>query len=365
MTFSLIIALTFAAFLNIYSLGHFSNQHRETEKAFRDTQCEFSSIFQNVLDGIMILNEVGICLDVNPAATTILRFPKHGLVGRHFGCLFANKTLFEKTWSSFLRGGHKRGRVEMIAGHGSAVTVQFTAAANYLPGLHVFIMCDASDRVRAEAALRKSEQQIVEQLHAVEASRAEAEALRKSALALSQNLAMDSVLDTLLQCISDLVPFDQATVFFVEDGVELMVAREAPRVVPNRIGLAMNATDNTFLQRTLFEKRALLLSDVATETEWQDVAPLEKIQSWLGIPILAAGRVLGILSLGSKNPGVFTMEHLRLARSLAIPAAVAIQNARTHQRAEIYAAELEARLQELREAQIALEHAERRTISHA
>ena len=53
----------------------------------------------------------------------------------------------------------------------------------------------------------------------------------------------------------------------------------------------------------------------------------------------------------------FSAEHLRLAKSLAIPATVAIQNARTHERAEIYAAELELRLDELREAQNALQQA--------
>ncbi len=97
---------------------------------------------------------------------------------------------------------------------------------------------------------------IIEQLDAVEAARAEAEALRKSTLALSQNLAMDSVLDTLLQCIYDLIPFDKATVLFVEDGAELMVAREAPRVAPKRIGLTLKPSDNVFLQRVLFEKKA-------------------------------------------------------------------------------------------------------------
>src|SRR4029077_14662693 len=55
---------------------------------------------------------------------------------------------------------------------------------------------------------KQAEMKISEQLDSVEAARAEAEALRKSTLALSQNLAMDSVLDTLLQCISELVPFD-------------------------------------------------------------------------------------------------------------------------------------------------------------
>lgn len=206
---------------------------------------------------------------------------------------------------------------------------------------------------------KQAEMKISEQLDAVEAARAEAEALRKSTLALSQNLAMDSVLDTLLKCISELVPFDRATVLFVEDGFELMVAREAPRIIPKRIGLTLKASDNPFLERVLFEKKAILLTEVAKQSEWRDATPLDRLRSWLGVPLLSGGRVLGILSLGSNAPYVFTAEHLRLAKSLAIPAAVAIQNARTHERAEIYAAELEVRLQDLHEAQKALQDAQR------
>ena len=208
---------------------------------------------------------------------------------------------------------------------------------------------------------KQAEMKISEQLHAVEAAHAEAEALRKSTLALSQNLAMDSVLDTLLQCISELVPFDRATVLFVEDGFELMVAREAPRITPKRIGLTLNPSENVFLQTVLFERKAVHLSDVARETEWRSAPPLDQIQSWLGVPLLAAGRVLGILSLGSNAPHVFTTEHVRLAKSLAVPAAVAIQNARTHERAEIYATELELRLHELHATQNALKHVDNRS----
>jgi GAF domain-containing protein len=201
---------------------------------------------------------------------------------------------------------------------------------------------------------------ISEQLDAVEAARAEAEALRKATLALSQNLAMDSVLDTLLQCIYELIPFDKATVLFVEDGAELMVAREAPRIAHKSVGLTLKPTDNVFLQRVLFEKKGILLQDVARQSEWQEIRPLDNLQSWLGIPLVAAGHVLGILSLGTNAPGILTTEHLRLAKSLAVPAAVAIQNARVHERAEIYAAELELRLRELRETQRALSNAEKR-----
>ena len=478
---SLLVALSFAAFLNIYSLWYFRNEHQQTDQAFRDTDCEFSSIFQNVLDGILILDHSGNCLDANPAAALILRIPAQDLIGQHFSHLFPEPEVFQQIWASCIDSKSKRGQAKLVAGDGTLLVVDFTAAAHYLPGRHVFILCDATERVRTKVSLRNSEarfqnmanniqeifwmmdaktkevtyvnhayatltghsverllenpssyrelihpedrirvlsrfhdlassatldeefrfirsdgevrwvwakgfpvhangetrwlvgtaqditsrkqaeMKVSEQLDAVEASRAEAEALRKSTLALSQNWAMDLVLDTMLQCIAELVPFDLATVLFVEDGSELMVAREAPRILPKRIGLTFNASEHLFLQRVLFEQKAKLLPDTAREPEWRDVQPLDRIQSWLGVPLIAAGRVLGILSLGTHAPNIFALEHLRIAKSLAVSAAVAIKNARIHERAEIYAAELEVRLQELHKTQKALEHVARRS----
>jgi PAS domain S-box-containing protein len=467
---SLLAALSFVVFLNFHSLWYLRREHREADQAFRDTDCEFSSIFQNALDGILIVDNEGDCLDANPAAASILRFSRNELIGQNISRFLVDRGAFNEKWNTFLKNKGQRGRARLIAGDGTTPFVDFTAAANYLPGRHVLILCDVTERTRAEISLRKSEERfqhmanniqeifwmmdadtqevtyvndayailtgrsvesllhnptsyreliysedrirvlsrvqdlarlgtideefrfirvdgevrwawakgvpvpedgetrwlvgtvqditsrkqaemkISEQLDAVETARAEAEALRKSTLALSQNLAMDSVLDTLLQCISDLVPFDKATVLFVEDGPELMVAREAPSIAPKRIGLTLKPSDNMFLERVVFEKKGILLQDVAEQSEWRDVQPFDHLQSWLGIPLVAAGHVLGILSLGTNAPCIFTTEHLRLAKSLAVPAAVAIQNARVHERAEIYAAELEARLQELREA---------------
>jgi PAS domain S-box-containing protein len=478
---SLLLALIFATFLNVYSLWHFRNQHRETDQAFRNTDCEFSSIFRNVLDGILIADSAGNCLDANPAAAAILRVSPNELVSQNIGHFLADADTFAQGWNSFLQSKNQRGRARLVARDGTPLYVDFTATANYLPGRHLLILCDVTERTHAELSLRKSEERfqhmanniqeifwmmdaethevtyvnhayvtitghsveslrqnpssyrevihpedrirvlskladvadsgtldeefrfiradgevrwgwakgfpvsadgktrwlvgtaqditsrkqaetkISEHLDAAEAARTEAEALRKSTLALSQNLAMDSVLDTLLQCISELVPFDVATVLFVEDASNLMVAREAPRVVPKRIGLTFKASENAFLEKILFEQRAIFLRDVAQEPEWRAIRPLDRIGSWLGVPLIAAGDVLGILSLGADAPNIFAPEHLRLAKSLAIAAAVAINNARVHERAEIYAAELELNLHELREAQNALEYAVRRS----
>lgn len=476
----LLIALSLAASLNLYSLWRFRNEHRQADQAFRDTDCEFSSIFRNVLDGIVIADSAGHCLDANPAAAAILRSSPNELIGQNISRFLEDGHAFAQGWNAFLHNKKHRGRARLVANDGTPLYVEFTATANYLPGRHLLILCDVTERTHAELSLRRSEERfqhmanniqeifwmmdadtqevayvnkayvtltghsvedlranpssyrelihpedrirvlsklrevvssgildeefrfiradgavrwvwakgspvradgvirwlvgtaqditprkhaemlITEHLDAAEAARAEAEALRKSTLALSQNLAMDSVLDTLLQCISELVPFDVATVLFVEDASNLMVAREAPRAVPKRIGLTFQASECVFLERVLFEQRAILLPSVTQEIEWRGIQPLNRIESWLGVPLIAAGSVLGILSLGAYVPDVFGPEHLRLAKSLAVAAAVAINNARVHERAEIYAAELELNLRELRETQKALEHAEHR-----
>ena len=463
---SLFVGLSFAVFLNVYALWHFRNEHQRVDQAFRDTDREFSSIFLNVLDGVLIVDNAGDCLDANPAAAAILRTSTEKLIGRNIGCFLLDHGGFAQRWHSLLRHTTQRGRVELVAGDGATLFVDFAATTNYLPGRHVLILCDVTERTHAELSLKKSEERfrymadniqevfwmldtesqevayvneayatltghtveslqnnpsayrelihpedrirvlsklqeasvsgqfdeefrltradgvirwvwakgfsppaaqetrwlvgtaqditsrklaemtISKHLDVAEAARAEAEALRKATLALSQNLAMDSVLDTLLHCISELVPFDNATVLFVEDGANLMIAREAPRNVSKRIGLTLNAAESPFLQRILFEKQAILVPDVAKQSDWRAIEALDGVHSWLGAPLVAGGQVLGILSLGTIAPTVFTPEHLRLAKSLAVSAAVAIQNARVHERAEIYAAELEARLLE-------------------
>jgi len=362
---SLLAVLSFAVFLNVYSLWNFRREHREADRAFRYADCEFSSIFQNVLDGILIVDDTGNCLDANPAAAAILRFSSNDLIGQNVGRFLVGSSAVVKGWNACLLNKNHRGRARLLAGDGTNLFVDFTATANYLPGRHALVICDVTERTQAALALQESEERFREmadeQLGAVETARAEAEALRRATLALSQNLSMDSVLDTLLQCISELVPFNRATVLFVEDGFELMVAREAPRIVPKRMGFTLTASENLMLERVLFEKTAVLVSDVATQSGWRDMQPLDHLKSWLGIPLVAAGRVLGILSLGSSTPGIFTAEHLRLAKSLAIPAAVAIQNARTHERAELYAAELQIRLREVHNGLEPVDNAERKS----
>jgi PAS domain S-box-containing protein len=477
----LFLALVTAACEGAYRIWYVWTEHRNSDRAFFAASMESTSIFENVLDGILIIDNEANCLDGNPAAAAILRVPRNQLVRRNIRSFMRNCANFERDWPKFLQRGFHRGLTEMLAGDGDTVFVDFAAATNYLAGRHLFILCDVTKGMRAEKALRESqnrfryvtdnmqeiiwkmnadtkqvvyvnpayvtitghtieslyrdpsfhselvhpqdrfrilsrledvastglfdeefrfvhadgsirwlwvkarranddrgrwiigtaqditsrkaaEEKIAEQLEATESARAEAEALLKATLALSQNLAMDSLLDTLLQCIGELVPFDRASVLFVEDSAHLMVAREANRCEVSRVGFILSASENVYLHEILVDCEPVFLSNTDTESDWIDTVPFDGARSWMGIPLTAAGTVIGILSLCAYQPAALTTEHLRLARNLAVAAAVAIQNARVHERAAIYASELELRARELRLTQGLLEQFRRNSV---
>jgi len=53
---------------------------------------------------------------------------------------------------------NRRGRAQLIADDGTTLFVDFHRCSNYLPGRHVVILCDVTERTHAEISLRKSEE---------------------------------------------------------------------------------------------------------------------------------------------------------------------------------------------------------------
>jgi signal transduction histidine kinase/GAF domain-containing protein len=70
----------------------------------------------------------------------------------------------------------------------------------------------------------------------------------------------------------------------------------------------------------------------------------ELARSWLGVPMIAAGRMVGVMAVQSyeEGEGAFDEEHLDLLFTIANQAAIAIENARLFQEARQRATQLEA-----------------------
>jgi PAS domain S-box-containing protein len=322
-----LVLLGFTAFLSVHAwhLGR---------RDIYATECQFESVYRHALDAILILDDRGTCLDANPAAVALLGAHPVTIVGHSFATFYEDPARFERQWGMFLDCRYQRGHTELLRTDGSKVCVLYTIST-YLQGHNVLILCDVTERVRAEA-------QIAEHMAATEAARAEAEALRKATLALTQNLRMDAVLDALLETVRQIIPYEMASVILTEEDGRLFVARETPAPGSNRPIVTLEAGQNPLLQQVTRLREGVHLDDTRAEGDWREGQPFVGIR--VAVPLVVSDTVLGLLSIGSVNSGSFGDEHFRMAKSLAIPAAVAIHNARLYEWAQIYATERRALL---------------------
>lgn len=209
---------------------------------------------------------------------------------------------------------------------------------------------------------KKAEDEVAANFAKAKSAWAEAEALRKATLALTEDLHMDSVLETLLCSLAELVPYTCARVLVPEGGPHWLAlgersCPEPPKKSP-RVPLTFVADDCPLFQRIWSERKRILIPDTRTENAWESFTGHAQFRSWLCVPLAASTELLGFLSVGHMEPNHFTENDLRRAELLAIPAAAAIQNARLYSTAEMYGSELEKRLSDLEEMERALGQSE-------
>jgi PAS domain S-box-containing protein len=346
------------------------SMRKQAEAALRASDERFQQMADNIQEVYWLLDaQTKHVIYINPAYETI--------TGRSLATLRDNPTSYQEAF-------HPEDRVRILTRLDEATrTGHLDEEFRIVRPDHVvswvsvrgFPVRDSAGAIRRlvgvsqDISARKSaEEQMAKNLTLAESAWAEADAFRKTTLALTQNLKMDCVLDTLLESLLKLIPCESARVLLVETDTRLFLQREIQKPETNRRSPkcpeTIEARDSHFLMRVLATKNSVLISDTSEEPEWSGFKGHAHMRSWLCVPLVASQQILGLLSLGDTHAHFFTHEHLRLAKSLAIPAAVAIQNARLYERAEIYGAELEQRLADLNETEQALQQAEKsRTLS--
>jgi PAS domain S-box-containing protein len=341
------------------------SERKRAETALRESDERFQQMADNILETFWML-------DSQTKEVVYVNQAFEALTGRRCDSLRANPTSYQELF-------HPEDRVHVLTRLEEALgTGQFDEEFRIIRPDHAirwvwvrgFPVRDALGSIHRlvgtaqDITARKSaEEQMATNLRLAESARAEADALRKTTLALTQDLSMDYVLDTLLESLLELVPCDSAQVLLAETDDRLFLARERRS---RREGghtrtpsMTWNATDHPPLMQVLATRNILLVQDTAEQDGWGQFKGHSHFHSWLCVPLIASQEFLGVLCLGDSKAYVFAQEHLRLAKSLAIPAAVAIQNARLYERAEIYGAELEKQLADLERTQQALEQSER------
>lgn len=164
-----------------------------------------------------------------------------------------------------------------------------------------------------------------------------ADTLREMARVLSSSFDPDEVLRLVLGELHRLIAYDTASIMLLEGQQLRMVAARgrSPDVEPRSIYLPL---DGSAAGEVVRRREAMLFVRGQGEVPWMNIPSSANIHSWLGVPLLARDRVLGVLNIDSRflpdgagPPRVFTERDVEVARSFGNHAAVAIENARLYQ----------------------------------
>jgi len=115
------------------------------------------AIFDGAMDAMVIADDLGRYVDANPAACSLFGCSKPELIGRRNVEFAAPGYVVPSTWDEFMREGKLSGEFPLLRVDGERRDLEFNAVANVLPGLHLSILRDVTQRKLAEAALRVSE----------------------------------------------------------------------------------------------------------------------------------------------------------------------------------------------------------------
>jgi PAS domain S-box-containing protein len=360
LTVTVAVAFFVATFVGTFFLVRALREYRESQERFQQMATNIREIFWMI--------------DVQSKRVLYVNDAYEAITGRSCQSLFQNPTSYQELipaddrdrvlgrLDEATRTGQFNERFRIVCAHGEVRWVHVRGfPVRSAPG-KIFRLVGTAQEITEQ---KRAEDEVAKNLRIAEEARAEAEALRKATLALTQDLHMDFVMEALLRSLAELIPYSCARVIVPEGGPHALALGERQIPEPPKTSpkyhpgypLTLSADESPFLKRILEGRKGFLIPDTKEEKEWRSFKGHSHLRSWLSVPLLASGKYLGFLSIGHIDPNCYTAEHLRRAELLSIPAAAAIQNARLFDRADMYASELEKRLVDLCEAEDALKQA--------
>ncbi|HEX6086457.1 MAG TPA: PAS domain S-box protein, partial [Thermoanaerobaculia bacterium] len=118
------------------------------------------ALFDTTPDGILILDDRGICVDLNPAMGAMLGAAREEIIGRHFHDFMPPDRVADAdaAFASLRHDGMLAIEFPVRRFDGTILNLEWRSRSNFVPGLHLSIARDLTPRDEAQRALRQSEE---------------------------------------------------------------------------------------------------------------------------------------------------------------------------------------------------------------
>jgi len=155
---------------------------------------------------------------------------------------------------------------------------------------------------------------------------------QKVTRAVSSSLQLKEVLDMIVRTLPEVMDVKAATIRLLDESGECLELVAAHGLSERYLG--RGPVDMEANIREALDEKPVAIVDVSTDPRvyYRKEAEEEGIKSMLTLPIIARGRVIGILRLLTAHVRHFTQEDMDFAAALAEQCGTAIENARMYER---------------------------------
>ncbi len=115
------------------------------------------AIFEETIDAILIADDEGYYVEVNPSASQLFGMPNSQLIGHRIADFMEPGFNFEQVWRSFVEMGQSMGEIRLYLPDGTVRDVEYTAKANFIPGRHLSVLRDITERKKTQQELQYRE----------------------------------------------------------------------------------------------------------------------------------------------------------------------------------------------------------------
>ncbi|KAA3648804.1 MAG: PAS domain S-box protein [Chloroflexi bacterium] len=296
----------------------------QTEQALSEREARLRSIFLAAPVGIGIVSN-RVLLDVNDRICEITGYSKNELVGKKSTILYPSQVEFDRVGVEKYKQIEEEGtgtvETQFKRKDGQLIDVLLSSTPidpkDLLAGV-TFTALDITDRKQAEKDILDYTRRI--------------EALLEVDNLITSSLEIDQVLAFIMTELEKVITYDSTTVQLLRDNhLEVVAAYGFPR--SERVEGIVFPLESEFPNFEVITTREVLaLEDISQayphfRTEANKYLSAE-ICSWLGVPLISKGNIIGMLALDRTEINPFSKDEIRLVTAFANQAASALENAR-------------------------------------
>ncbi|HEY2156336.1 MAG TPA: PAS domain S-box protein [Isosphaeraceae bacterium] len=132
------------------------------EESLEESRRRMRALFDNTRDAMWLLDDEGRFVDANPAVCALLGYTREEFLRMRLEDVATaeEQVSVRELWGTILAAGQLSGEFTQVRKDGETRVVDYRAVANILPGLHLSVNRDITERKRAERELRETDEQV-------------------------------------------------------------------------------------------------------------------------------------------------------------------------------------------------------------